>query len=287
MTSLKYSFAVLAMCLLANAAWAAPRADLWERWTAHDPASEISVDHSPWDAWLKQYVAIDDDGIAKVAYGDVSKQALSALAQYIRDMQSIPVSQLNRDEQSAFWVNLYNASTVLLIIQHMPVSTIRDIDISPGLLSDGPWGRKIVRIEDEELSLDDIEHRVLRPIWQDPRIHYAVNCAALGCPNLWPEAMTPSNAEAYLERGATAFVNHPRGARVEYGRLIVSSIYHWFKEDFGATDAGVIAHLKQYATGDLADKLKRVSRIDDHQYDWTLNGSGDTAATFKPHRRGS
>jgi hypothetical protein len=121
------------------------------------------------------------------------------------------------------------------------------------------------------VSLDDIEHRILRPIWKDPRTHYSVNCASLGCPNLPAQAFTSSNLEQLLDDGARAYVNHPRGARVENGRLTVSSIYVWFAPDFGSGDAGVIAHLKQYAEPALKKKLGSVDRIADDEYDWALN----------------
>ena len=159
------------------------------------------------------------------------------------------------------------------MLEHYPVASIRDIDISPGFFADGPWGKKQVTVEGEALSLDDIEHRILRPIWRDPRIHYAVNCASVGCPNLLPHAMTIENAEAFLEAAATAFINHPRGARIEEGKLYVSSIYDWFEADFGGGDAGVIAHLRSYAKGELATALKGLNLIEDDSYDWRLNGT--------------
>ena len=88
------------------------------------------------------------------------------------------------DEQRAFWINLYHALTVRVILSHYPVSGIREIDISPGLFARGPWDRKLIPVEGVELTLNDIEHRILRPIWRDPRVHYALNCASLGCPDL-------------------------------------------------------------------------------------------------------
>jgi Protein of unknown function, DUF547 len=87
------------------------------------------------------------------------------------------------------------------------VASIRDIAISPGLFSVGPWGGKLIEVEGEPLSLDDIEHRILRPIWRDPRLHYAVNCAALGCPNLRSSAFTAANADILLETAASDYVN--------------------------------------------------------------------------------
>jgi hypothetical protein len=157
------------------------------------------------------------------------------------------------------------------VLEHYPVDSIRKIAISPGLFSAGPWGKKLVTVEGKALSLDDIEHRILRPIWRDPRIHYAVNCAALGCPNLQPEAFTADNEEALLERAAHDYVNHPRGATVADGKLTVSSIYVWYQADFGGTDRGVIAHLQHYAAPALAAALAPIERIGADRYDWSLN----------------
>ncbi len=132
---------------------------------------------------------------------------------YLQSLQGISISGYNRKEQQAYWINLYNALTVDLIISRFPVASIRDINISPGLLARGPWGAKLFTVEGEKLSLDDIEHRILRPIWKDERIHYGVNCASLGCPNLQPAAYTGENTEALLDKGAKEFINHARGVR--------------------------------------------------------------------------
>lgn len=250
---------------------AAPSAELWERWTAHDPDSTTSVDHDFWDGFLRWYIIDGEDGGNRVGYARVSRDDRSGLANYISRLSAVRVSKLNRAEQKAYWINLYNALTVTLILDAFPVRSIREIDISPGWFSDGPWGKKLATIEGEEVSLDDIEHRILRPIWMDPRIHYAVNCAAIGCPNLMAEAITPANIESYLERGARSYVNHPRGARIEDDKLVLSHLYFWYQEDFGGTDAALIAHLRKYATGDLAAALETVTDISVGDYDWTLN----------------
>ncbi|UUX51030.1 DUF547 domain-containing protein [Nisaea acidiphila] len=262
---------LIAVTAFATSAFAAPKAELWGRWEAHAPGGAVTLTHSAWDMFLTRYVRGGTDGIARVDYGAVTETDRAALYDYVTSLEAIPVTSLSRSEQLPYWVNLYNALTVRVVLEHYPVDSIRDIDISPGLFADGPWGKKLATVEGEEISLDDIEHRILRPVWRDPRIHYAVNCASLGCPNLQPRAMTAANAERYLEHGASAYINHPRGARVESGKLIVSSIYDWFDEDFGGDDAGVIAHLKRYATGTLADALRSVGRISDDEYDWRLN----------------
>lgn len=245
---------------------AAPRAELWPRWQAHDPASAAAVDHAAWDRWLGTYVTEGADGIARVAYGRVTAEDKVRLASYVERLAAAPVDRLNRAEQRALWINLYNALTVRTVLAHYPVRSIRDIGISPGLFSIGPWGRKLVTVAGESLSLDDIEHRILRPIWRDPRLHYAVNCASLGCPNLQRTAFTAANTERLLDEAARAYIRHPRGARIDNGRLIVSSLYVWFREDFSGSDAGVIAHLAQYgaAVGGRA-------RLDGDAYDWALN----------------
>ncbi len=207
----------------------------------------------------------------RVAYARVTAADRKALADYVARLAAVSISTYNRDEQLGYWINLYNALTVKLVLDHYPVASIRDIDISPGWFSNGPWGKKLLVIEGEAVSLSDIEHRILRPIWRDPRIHYAVSCSSIGCPNLGPEAFMANNAEARFTAGARAYVNHPRGARIESGRLVVSSLYVWFSEDFGGTDEGVIAHLKRYAEPDLLSGLARFERIDDFAYDWSLN----------------
>ncbi|MEE8225732.1 MAG: DUF547 domain-containing protein [Kiloniellales bacterium] len=249
----------------------APRADLWERWTAHDSVSSASIDHAAWDRFLKTYLSKDKDGVNRFAYARITDADRRVLKDYIGGLTRRSISRYNRSEQLAYWINLYNALTVKVVLDHYTVKSIRDIDISPGWFSDGPWDKKLITVENESLSLNDIEHRILRPIWRDARIHYAVNCAAIGCPSLRPMAFTAVGADDMLSSAAREYINHPRGARFEDGRLIVSSIYVWFQEDFGDSDAGVIAHLKRYASPELQAKLAQTERIDSHEYDWGLN----------------
>ena len=142
------------------------------------------------------------DGVNRVAYGYVNKEDRQALDAYIRYMAAISVETLSRDDQLAYWINLYNTLTVKVVLTHYPVDTIRDIDISPGLFSDGPWDKKLIHIDGEAISLNDIEHRILRPIWRDPRLHYALNCASIGCPNLLRSAFTGATVNQVLEEAA-------------------------------------------------------------------------------------
>lgn len=258
--------------LAATPALAAPKAELWPRWTKHGAGAAKTVDHGPWDTLLKAHVKTGASGVALVDYKAIGGRR-AVLDGYLDQLQKTEVGTLDRPEQFAYWVNLYNALTVAVILDHWPVATIRDIDISPGLLSNGPWGAKLVSVEGEQLSLDDIEHRILRPIWKDPRIHYAVNCASIGCPNLAAEAYTGRRLDQMLTAGAMAYVTHPRGVSVRGGDVTASRIYDWFEEDFGGTEAGVLAHLRQYgATG-----LDGATGIGDYDYDWSINATGTAA----------
>ena len=163
-------------------------------------------------------------------------------------MQRLSISSYNRSEQKAYWINLYNALTV----ESDSVALSGGVDPRYQYLSRAYWradlgAQSCSRVEGEKLSLDDIEHRILRPIWKDERIHYALNCASLGCPNLQPAAYTGENTEALLDKGAKEFINHPRGVALTGGKLKVSSIYVWFQEDFGGDAEGLMEHWRNYA----------------------------------------
>ena len=198
------------------------------------------------DQFLKQFVvAPHPSGIYRVRYQAVKSEDLKILKGYLQSMRGVAISTYNRAEQKAYWINAYNALTVELILSRYPVASIRDINISPGLIERGPWGAKVFSGEGEKVSLDDIEHRILRPIWRDSRIHYALNGASLGSPNLQPAAYTNENTEALLERGAQDFINHPRVVTIQKGKLQVSSLYIWFQEDFGCDAEDLMEHWQQ------------------------------------------
>ncbi|MBI3512811.1 MAG: DUF547 domain-containing protein [Proteobacteria bacterium] len=253
----------------------APKARLWERWTRYDAASAVRVDHGVWQAFLARYLRAWPDGTARLAYGAVTAADRANLASYVDRLAAVPVGTLARPEQLAFWINLYNALTVKVVLDAYPVRSIRDIALSRGLFAEGPWDAPLVTVDGERVSLDDIEHRIVRPIWRDPRVHYALNCASIGCPNLPSAAFTRATSEALLEAAARAYINHPRGVDVDprLGGLAVSKIYGWFAEDFGGTE-GVIAHLLHYAEPALAARIRATPRLADYRYDWALNDAG-------------
>jgi hypothetical protein len=238
--------------------------------TISDETSTTDIDHAKWQKFLSETIITNNPSdINRLNYSLVNPEQASLLTEYIAQMGRVDPRQHSRSTQFAYWVNLYNALTVNLILDHYPIDSIRDI--KSGLFTFGPWGKKLHQVTGLDLSLDDIEHKVLRPIWQDSRIHYAVNCASIGCPNLQARAFTANNTGELLNLAAQQYVNHPRGVTIENGNLRISSIYHWYKEDFGDDISGILKHLIEHADPPLSELLKQLFYRYDHAYDWSLN----------------
>jgi len=231
-----------------------------------DANSDKTIDHSQWDRLLQEYVSEAEDGVNLVNYEQWQTEAADELSTYLKAMQEITIEEYSRDEQFAFWVNLYNAVTVDVILKNLPLDSIRDI----GLLGSGPWKDDAAIVSGRTLSLDNIEHGILRPDWKDVRIHYAVNCASIGCPNLATQAYTADNLEPMLEAAAIAYINHPRGFSGTPDNIIASNIYEWYQEDWGSVQE-VLDHARRYATGSTAGLLANATSIDSYNYDWSLN----------------
>lgn len=249
----------------------APAAELDARFARSDEASMRAPDNGPWAALLARHRRMGADGIARFDYASVSSAERAALGAYIDALAAEDPRRLSRDVQFAYWVNLYNALTVRVVLERYPVASILDIRPSSGLFAYGPWRAKLVEVAGVALSLDDIEHRILRPIWRDPRIHYVVNCASLGCPDLPAAPLEATGLDAALDAAARAYVAHPRGLAFEGLRAVVSKIYLWFREDFGADEQGVLAHLARHADARTQARLAAASGIADYRYDWALN----------------
>lgn len=262
---------LLAVLTCAGAQAAAPRAELWDRWLAHDPASLLQIDHDDWDAFLVRYLRIGADGVHRVTYGAVAPEDRALLENYVARLGGLPISRYSRPEQMAYWINLYNALVVRLVVDHYPIASIRDVGKGPDESGVGPWKKELVEVEGTPLSLHDIAHRILRPIWRDPRVHYALACGAVSCPNLQPEPFYADQLDRQLSEAAMAYVNDRRCIRIEGDQLNLSSLYRWYRDDFGPTDQDVINHLMAYAAPNLAMKLQGFDQISDDGFDWRLN----------------
>ena len=229
-----------------------------------------TVDHSKWDKLLKTYVKPDKTGLNRVDYKAFKSSGHKALKDYVKALSGVPVATLTRNEQFAYWTNLYNAVTIDIVLDHYPVSSIKKIKFGRFFVS-GPWDEKLVTVAGIKLSLNDIEHKILRGLFKDNRVHYAVNCASIGCPNLRQSAFTGAGLETVLDDAARSYIGHPRGVRVDGRRVTVSKIYQWFKVDFGSSDKNILNHIRKYASPELIAKLTGINSIYDTEYDWSLN----------------
>jgi len=191
------------------------------------------------------------------------------LDQYLKFFESTEVGKLARNEQMAFYINAYNAWTIKLILSGYPgVESIKDL----GGFFSGPWKKEFVRINDKVVTLDHIEHEILRPTFKDPRVHFAVNCASKGCPPLIAEPYDGSRLDEQLNRSARKFINDPERNYLTDDKLYVSKIFKWFAEDF---NKDVIGFFIQYADDPLKKQLQEQQdriKIKYLDYDWSLNG---------------
>lgn len=257
---MKYLFSLI-MLLLSYNSLAAPEAKLWPFWNASNEQSSASISHTLWQNILDDYL-IESGSQTLFQYAKVTDADKKNLQNYLSTLNSLDPRRFNRAEQYAYWVNMYNALTVNLILENYPLKSITKLG---GLFSFGPWGDNIVVINSKKLTLNDIEHRILRPIWQDPRTHYAVNCASLGCPNLQSKVFTAENTQQLLDKAAADFINSMKGAKMHKEGIQLSSIYDWFNSDFGDNQA-LFQHLAKYRS-DLNNYSGEIS----FDYDWRLN----------------
>ena len=173
-----------------------------------------------------------------------------------------PSEQWSRQARLAYYINLYNAATVLLILEHSPLESIGDIS--------RPWGRKWIQIGGQRYSLGDIEHEILRKMGE-PRIHFAINCASVSCPRLLPRAFTEASLESQLEGATRDFINDPSRNDLSNGQARLSKIFKWYRKDFRSEDTSLLDYLNRY----LADPLPADTRILYLPYDWSLNEKKD------------
>jgi len=222
-----------------------------------------SVDNTIYGKLLTKYVKD----------GEVDYQGLKSeeklLDQYLKVLEDTDSRELSRNERFAFYVNAYNAWTIKLILTGYPgVKSIKDL----GSLFQSPWKKEICNVDKKVISLDDIEHRIIRPTFKDPRVHFAVNCASKGCPKLKSEPYRGTTMDRDLDMAAEKFINDSQKNYLQGETLYISSIFKWFSEDFGNDIAGFIS---KYASGKLKEALAARAgkiKIEYLDYDWSLNG---------------
>ncbi len=212
-----------------------------------------SVDHSIWDQLLKKYVA--DNG--KVNYKGFKQDAklLNGNIDYLAT--KIPSENWIKQEKLAYFINVYNANTIKLIIDNYPTKSIKDIK--------NPWSKNRIKIGEEDFSLEDIEHKILRKM-NEPRIHFAINCASASCPKLLNIAYKADNIETLLEKATKDFISDSDKNKISKENVQLSKIFDWYKKDF-TKNGSLIDYINQYCKFKI-DSDAKIYYLD---YDWNLN----------------
>ena len=239
--------------------------------TAQLAAPQVNTAAANYEAVLQRRISRGDGGLNVFDYAGAKAagegRAIKAYTDYLASQNPDTFPQ---NDQIAYWANLYNALTVNLILDNYPVKSIRKI--KAGAFSTGPWKRDEVTVNGKTLSLNDIEHEILRKRYPNPAmVHYMVNCASIGCPNLPSKLWVGATLDADRDVAARAFINSPRGVAIKGNALKASSIYDWFKEDFGGSKTATINHFRQFAGPELRAALDAGAKIDGYGYNWDLN----------------
>lgn len=222
--------------------------------------------HEAWNSLLQKHVSengeVDYQGFKK------DREKLSA---YLEELTGNAPNEENwsEAEQLAYWINLYNAFTIDLVLQHYPVESIKDIGSKIKIpFVNTPWDIKFIEIDGKEYDLNNIEHGLIRKKYNEPRIHFALVCAAVSCPKLRNEAYTADKLDRQLEEQATEFINNPAYNKLGQDQLKVSKLFTWYKGDF--TEGSIIGYLNKYAD----EKINADAEVSYMEYDWALNDVG-------------
>jgi len=207
--------------------------------------------HSSYNTLLKKYVTSE----GAVNYNGIKSEA-KVLSNYIETLKSnAPKSSWSRENKLAYWINLYNALTLNLIVKNYPLNSITDIDKA--------WDTPITTIAGKSYTLNNIENDLIRPTFKEPRIHFAVNCAAKSCPKLLNEAFVGSKLNAQLEKQTKAFINNHTYNKISSNSVQVSKIFEWYAVDFG----NLVQYLNKYSN----TKINSTAKVSYIEYNWQLN----------------
>ncbi|MEM9857613.1 MAG: DUF547 domain-containing protein [Bacteroidota bacterium] len=225
--------------------------------------SDVAPDHSPWTNLLKQHVT--PEGL--VRYSDFKREE-KKLDNYLKTLSEKAPNpeKWSREEQLAYWINVYNAFTVKLVLDHYPVESIKDINLVNIPFVSSVWQKKFFSIGGEKMNLDHVEHSILRKEFNEPRIHFAINCASFSCPKLLNEAFLPKKIEEQLQHQAVSFINDKQRNKIDESSVRLSKIFKWFKKDF-TKEGDLIGFVNKYSKIEVGRGV-RVNYLD---YNWKLN----------------
>ncbi|MEP4535086.1 MAG: DUF547 domain-containing protein [Cyclobacteriaceae bacterium] len=227
-------------------------------------AGTSPISHSLFDTLLKKHV--DDVGLVDykgfLADRDKLRQYLDLLSNNAPNDE-----QWTDHDQIAYWINAYNAYTIELILDYYPLESIKDIGSSIQVpFVNTPWDIKFFKIDGEKYDLNNIEHDILRKKWEEPRIHFAVNCASLSCPQLRAEAYTGAKLDEQLDDQARRFINDGFRNDISQDQASLSKLFKWYSGDFEKV-MDVEKYINQYADIKITDK----TGVEYKEYDWSLN----------------
>ncbi|GAA4831464.1 DUF547 domain-containing protein [Algivirga pacifica] len=221
------------------------------------------VDHSSWSRLLQKHV--QENGRINYEGFKEDEQAFQEYLDLLRENHPNPETW-NEAEQLAYWLNAYNAFTIELILKNYPLKSIKDINTVNIPFVHSPWTIKFIEIQGKKYSLDNIEHDFLRKEFEEPRIHFAIVCASISCPNLRREAYTAQQINQQLQEEAIAFINDPSKNKIGKNEVQLSKVFSWFKGDF-TKNGSLINFINQYSK----IKIEEGAEIDYLDYNWALN----------------
>ncbi|WP_266362389.1 DUF547 domain-containing protein [Tellurirhabdus rosea] len=232
--------------------------------TAFAPAARADVDHSIFDALLKKYV--NERGM--VNYKGFKKDE-KELRRYLDLLsKNPPKAGWSADEKLAYWINAYNAFTIQLILDHYPVKSIKDIGTLIQIpYVNTPWDIEFIRIGGKKYDLNNIEHDIIRKEFNDPRIHFALVCAAKSCPKLRNEAFVAARLNRQLDEQGRDFLNNPAKNAITARQASLSKILDWYAGDFKKNGQTVVSWVNRYSNV----KINSETDLSYQTYDWSLN----------------
>jgi hypothetical protein len=215
-----------------------------------------SISHNDFNTLLQKHVTVQ----GSVDYSNFKKEQ-QALVAYLTKLANTPAeNNWSKNEQLAYWINLYNAATINLILDNYPVKSITSVH------NGKPWDKKAIKSGNNTYSLNEIENEIIRPQFKEPRIHFAVNCAAVSCPKLLNEAFTPEKLEAQLSKQTKLFVNNTLKNNITPSKVTISKIFEWYRGDFEKNES-LIQFLNKYSS----ISINLDAEVEFMEYDWLLN----------------
>ncbi len=263
--------AILIFSIHASSAWAGGAATLGRAAPANQRISFEQIDHSSWDALLQKYC--DSVGFVNYQAWQKSRQDQAALDQYLSHLsQADPGKSSSRESQFAFWINAYNAVTVKGILREYPTTSIRNHTAK--FFGYNIWDDLLLPVGGRTYSLNQMEHEVLRKMG-DPRVHFAIVCASIGCPPLLNNAYVTDKMDAQLTFNSKRFFADRSKFSYDAARrrIAVSPILQWFAEDFGADQAAQMRRIAPFLPDEGAQALAADGQasVSYQDYDWGLN----------------